>query len=237
MQIHEISEHNTKFWVSDDVYANFNVDWFDQQRAQLDVHANTQKGGRQGVIRLTRCNLPMVLRHYCRGGVPAKLIKDLFIFSGYKQSRAYKEMHLLNIMQQANLPVPRPIAARCQRYGMVYSADILIIEIANTKTLVQRLCQGVLDKDIWLKIGSTIKRFHDYGIEHVDLNANNILINAEGDVFLIDFDRCKQREYAKKWSRRGIQRLARSLDKEKNRFNQMCYEKNMFEILKRGYEV
>jgi len=232
--MHEISQHNTKFWVSDEVYTNFSVDWFSQDQSGDSLGWN---GGRQPVIRLTRLNTPMILRHYCRGGLPAKLTRDLFMFSGYQLSRPYQELLLLDVMHEAKLPVPKPIAAKCQRAGLFYRADILITEIEKAKTLVQLLSEQEVSEKLWLKIGQVISRFHKYGIQHVDLNANNILIDNNDEVFLIDFDRCKKRNYAKQWAEKGLARLARSLNKEKSLNSRLNYEESMFAMLLQGYEV
>jgi len=236
MQIHEVSQHNTKFWVSDDVCADFNVNWFDEVQYKKSSKLNSWESGRQAISRLTILGVAMILRHYCRGGVPSRLTKDQFIFSGFRRCRCYQEMMLLNTMWQANLPVPKPIAAKCQRRGLFYKADLIMAEIGNTKTLAETLSQASLSNSAWMKIGQVIHQFHTYGIEHVDLNANNILIDSNEDVFLIDFDRCKQRKISPRWAEQGLKRLERSLEKEKARHHEMNYGKNMFLMLRKGYE-
>ena len=235
MQIHEINQHNTKFWVADDVYADFSVAWFDQVQSEKNSSHSGWNSGRQAITRFTVLDMSMVLRHYYRGGLPARLTKDKFVFNGFQNCRSYQEMTLLNTMQQANLPVPKPIAAKCVRNGMFYSADLLMREIENTKTLAEILSQTSLEEDLWIKIGHTIRQFHQYGIQHVDLNANNILIDSDKNVYLIDFDRCKQQPYFMQWAERGLKRLERSLEKEKSKFHDMHYEKSMFLMLRQGY--
>lgn len=237
MKIHEISRHNTKFWVSEHVYADFSVQWFDQVQSENFSTQSVSTGGRQPVTRLLRLNTPMVLRHYYRGGLPARLSKDYFVFTGYLKSRCYLELTLLASMFEAGLPVPKPVAAKCQREGVVYKADILMEEIENAKTLLECLSRAELKQALWAKIGSTIKRFHEFGIQHVDLNANNILIDDEENIFLIDFDRCKQRQYSSTWAEQGLSRLARSLKKEKARISNLYYQENMFLTLRQGYEA
>lgn len=235
MQIHEISQHNTKFWVSDDVYADFSVKWFEQVQYENNINHGSWKSGRQAIYRFTSLGSPMILRHYWRGGMPSRVTKDQFLFKGFRHCRSYQEMSLLNTMWQAQLPVPKPIAAKCQRKGLLYRADLIMAEIREVKTLAEILSQALLSESMWMNIGQVIHKFHKYGIEHVDLNANNILINNNEEVFLIDFDRCKQRAYAASWAERGLKRLERSLEKEKTRFPQLRYSKDMFSILRQGY--
>lgn len=235
MQIHEISQHNIKYWVSDDVYADFNPDWFRSVSHPEMLHK--QGGaGRQAVTRKIVSNMPMVLRHYYRGGAPARLSRDKFIFTGYQSTRPFCEINLLNNMLGKQLPVPRPVAARCVRQGMTYQADILMHEIVNVQTLIEKLSQMSLADNVWEKIGGTISRFHRSGIQHVDLNAHNILINDQQDIYLVDFDRCKQKVYSSRWAQQGLKRLERSLQKEKARNGSLNYDQDLFLYLRKGYQ-
>jgi 3-deoxy-D-manno-octulosonic acid kinase len=61
-------------------------------------------------------------------------------------------------------------------------------------------------------VGATIADFHNQGINHADLNANNILIDSE-KVFLIDFDHSKQCKPRRMWQNNNMKRLKRSIDK------------------------
>ncbi len=237
MQLHEISQHNTKFWVSDDVYADFNPNWFGYVPTQHLPNMPQRIGGRQAVTRLTVLNTPMILRHYFRGGVPARFSKDRFLFTGYQHSRSFLEINLLNLMWTEQLPVPKPVAAKCKREGITYQAEILMQEIVDAHTLAEMLIKGTLSERIWQKIGQTIQRFHAFGIQHVDLNVHNILIDASEDIFLIDFDRCKRTPYSASWAERGLQRLERSLEKEKSKLQAFNYQPAMFLQLREGYQL
>ena len=237
MQIHELSQHNTKFWVLDDAYADFNMTWFRGEHSESLINTAMWKAGRQAVARLSIAGETMIKRHYCRGGVPAHLTKDKFVFRGYQASRSYQELKLLALMRKLALPVPKPVAACCSRHGLFYTADILMHEIPNTVTLAQALLRTSLDEKLWLHIGEVICRFHKNGIHHVDLNANNILLDQDEKVFLIDFDRCSKKPYSKNWASKGLQRLHRSLQKEKSLNSQMNFDENMFDMLKQGYAV
>ncbi len=237
MQIHEVSQHNTKFWVLDEFYADFKTAWFDEVQSAQAHNSGDWHSGRQAIARLNQAGIPMVLRHYWRGGVPARITKDHFIFLAYGSTRCYQELSLLTIMQQLDLPVPMPIAARCERRGLLYKADILMREIPNALTLAQKLVQAPLHDQMWESIGKLIRRFHNSGIQHVDLNANNVLIDDSENIFLIDFDRCKRKPYAKHWAEAGLQRLERSLRKEKSLNPLMHYADKMFLILRQAYAV
>lgn len=55
-----------------------------------------------------------------------------------------------------------------------------------------------------------IRRFHDHGLDHVDLNARNLLVDDSDRVWLIDLDRCRLRVPGK-WRESNLARLGRSL--------------------------
>jgi len=234
MRIKQISQHNAKFWIADDVSADFSVEWFNSTDTCNHGSDGRLESGRQGVLHLTRMGVPMIMRHYYRGGVPALFSKDLFLFHGFDKSRAYLELSLLENMWEAGLPVPKPVAARCQRTGLLYRADIIMNEILNSKTLVEVLIGDEPDEAMWENIGRTIRRFHEHGVRHVDLNANNILIDSDNNVYLIDFDRCYRKSVPKLGS---LQRLRRSLNKEKVKYPEMHFCVQKFEILQQGYDL
>ena len=177
-----------------------------------------------------------VLRHYYRGGLIGKVINDHYWFSSQKDTRAAREFALLDYMQQLALPAPKPVAYRVTRHGLVYSADLLSSRIEHSQDLVALLSQQALSNALWKKIGVTIKRFHDNNIYHHDLNAHNILIDRNGNVFLIDFDRGEVRKNNKKsWQQANIARLQRSFLKEQNKLPIFHWHQDNWSILLEGY--
>ena len=237
MQLHEISEHNTKIWLSDHARLDFQADWFEQVRSPAELTVNEWQSGRQSIVRINLDERNMVLRHYCRGGLPARFSKDKFVFRGFQASRPFRELTLLHHMRQLGLPVPDPIAARCILKGFIYSADILMGEIVNSKTLAQMISENTLKQEVWINIGQIIGQFHQQDIQHVDLNANNILLDEAGDVYLIDFDRCVQRTYSQTWAHVGLERLKRSLEKQKENKPNTNFQQSDFDSLMQGYQA
>ena len=71
---------------------------------------------------------------------------------------------------------------------------------------------GALSILTWIGIGRCIRRFHDLGVCHADLNAHNLLLNEDAKVYLIDFDRCQLRREGL-WRDGNLVRLRRSLEK------------------------
>ena len=154
-----------------------------------------------------------VLRHYYRGGLIGKLNRDWFAPVPMAQSRALAEFRLLLWMRQVGLPVPAPVAARYQQRGVGYSADILLERIPQSQDLYHYLQQQALSHEQWRQLGALVARFHQAGVYHSDLNCHNILLDAAGQFWLIDFDKCAQRKGHDWWSE-PLARLQRSLQKE-----------------------
>ena len=152
-----------------------------------------------------------VLRHYRRGGLMARVSADRFMWHGEERTRPFAEWQLTYRLHRAGLPVPAPIGARYRRHGLIYTGDILTERVPAVGSLAECLRTGALSVVTWISIGRCIRRFHDLGVCHADLNAHNLLLSEES-VYLIDFDRCQLRA-AGLWRDGNLVRLRRSLEK------------------------
>jgi len=177
-----------------------------------------------------------VLRHYRRGGLVAKLSDDRYQWSGLEKTRAWREWRLLAEMYQQGLPVPRPVAARVQRHGLFYSADLVTLCLPDVTPLADLLMQQEMTEAQWQLLGTTIKRFHREGIFHADLNARNILLDPAGQVFVIDFDKGERRTPASGWQGENLERLHRSLNKFKNNEARFHFKVRDWKSLLAGYD-
>ena len=151
-----------------------------------------------------------VLRHYRRGGLPAKLVSDLYLWPGLTLTRPWREWQLLAELHALGLPVPRPVAARVTRSRLAYRGDLITRRIPATRSLAELIRDGAGQP--WREIGACIRRFHAAGVWHADLNAHNVLVDREGAVWLIDFDRGERRKPGP-WEQANLARLRRSLRK------------------------
>jgi 3-deoxy-D-manno-octulosonic acid kinase len=153
-----------------------------------------------------------VLRHYRRGGFIARLSRDGYLWAGEDRVRAFAEWRLLDIMRQRGLPVPKPVAARYQRKGRWYRCDLITERIVDSEPLSSALAREVLPESAWRAVGAAVARLHRAGVDHADLNAHNVLLDADGAVSVIDFDRGRLRVPGI-WVTRNLGRLRRSLAK------------------------
>ena len=193
-----------------DACGQIRADWFDPQAWRRRNALRTMGGGRGGVAVIDTPAGECVLRHYRRGGMIAGVLGDRYLWTGAQRSRGFREFRLLARLAALGLPVSAPVAARFVRHGLFYTAGLITRRVPDAQTLAQRIAAGTPDSALLHAVGVTIARFHRAGAWHADLNAHNILLNAEG-VHLIDFDRGRIRALASGWRDANLRRLRRSL--------------------------
>jgi 3-deoxy-D-manno-octulosonic acid kinase len=152
------------------------------------------------------------LRHYCRGGFTARIWRDHYLWNGESASRPFAEWQLTYHLHRAGLPVPPPVAARYEQHGLTYRGDIITERLTEASPLAGCLRLGALSVLNWIAIGRCLRRFHDLGVCHADLNARNVLLGNGDEVFLVDFDRGSLRKPGL-WCDSNLVRLRRSLEK------------------------
>lgn len=175
-----------------------------------------------------------VLRHYRRGGAIARFLNDRYFGLSPESSRAFREWRLLAELYRRGLPVPRPVAACVEKYLFFYRADLIIEKIPDVRSLAQLLKDQALPDSLWREIGKCLRRFHDAGCWHADLNAHNILIDGDGQVFVIDFDRGRLRQPGR-WAEKNLERLLRSLKKIDRISGPIHFQHSDWHTLLEGY--
>ena len=153
-----------------------------------------------------------VLRPYRRGGLIARMSAARYLWTGLERICGFCELRLTAHLFAQGLPVPRPVATAVTRHGISYTAALITVRIPGARTLAELLEQGAADNGLLERVGATIRRFHDIGLDHVDLNARNLLVDDAGKVWLIDLDRCRLRNPGT-WREANLARLERSLVK------------------------
>ena len=185
--------------------------WFDPgewgSRAQ-----QVDDSGRGGAWFIQASHGPLVLRQYLRGGLAASASRDRYLWRGANRTRSFAEFRLLRELLRRKCPVPVPVAACYLRGRMSYRAWIILQRLEDVQSLATLALADPQDAP-WEAAGRLVARFHREGLDHVDLNAHNILFDAAGKGWMIDFDRCRLHIPATAWRERNLARLQRSLRK------------------------
>ena len=209
---------------------HFQSQWWQQQRAVIGSST-----GRNTAYFVKHGEHKLVLRHYYRGGLVGKVLHDQFWLQPVAQSRAMQEYQLLSWMREQGLAVPRPVAASYQRSGLIYRANLLIELIPDSKDLAAILQQRAITPSEWQAIGAAIAQMHQLGVYHSDLNCRNIMLDAAGKVWLIDFDKCSRRSPGE-WTEQNLARLLRSFNKEKGKLAVFNWQEADWQSLQQGYQ-
>jgi 3-deoxy-D-manno-octulosonic acid kinase len=211
------------WFVNPEAGVEVDASWFDPAHWRAKDAVIGEPRGRGAALLFEQGGRRYVLRHYRRGGLVARLSPDRYLWMGEESTRPVSEFNLNLRMHAEGLPVPVAVAARFERDGRTYRGDLITEWLPDTQTLAQRLDAGDVGLSTWAAIGRCLHRFQEYGLFHSDLNAHNILLRGEEEVFLIDFDNCRRRSPGF-WRDANLARLRRSLDKLEDRRAQRRFD-------------
>jgi 3-deoxy-D-manno-octulosonic acid kinase len=220
---------NCTIWFDDEIISDPTLPLFDAGFWQEQGKILGSASGRGTTWFVQLDSMQAALRHYRRGGLFGKLVKDQYWFFGWEQTRSAQELNLLQILIGAGVNVPRPIAARAVKTGLTYQADLLSERIPNARDLVSILQEKPLTEVMYQKVGQEIAKMHRANVNHTDLNIHNILIDDQDKVWIIDFDKCCQQSDGN-WKQSNLDRLKRSFLKEKKK-HQIHWHESDFEML------
>jgi len=176
------------------------------------VTGSLRSAGRGNTMFVGNVPRQFVLRHYMRGGLVGKLIRDAYVFSGADKTRSFREWRLLDKLAANNMRVPRPAAARYVQRGTFYTADIITVRVPGIVPLSKYIADNKPDAAFWQACGAAIYEFHEAGVYHADMNAYNVQIDPDGLLWLLDFDKGALR-LPGRWQQETLSRLHRSLRK------------------------
>ena len=216
---------------ADDLIKGINEDFFEANKWLQSKNSDLTYSGRGETIFFEYQNLKCVLKHYFRGGILGGYLKDRYLWTGIDGSRSIREFRRLEELSAMGLPVPKPIGARVKKSGATYTADLITIEIENSKTLSELIIDDDADNNVWKAIGKCLHLFNNKEIYHPDLNTNNILIDDELNVYLIDFDTSSSLHQKISSKSNTLDRFHRSLKKTYKNSNKNFLESDWNIIL------
>jgi len=193
-----------------------------------------RSGGRGNTMFVGNVPRQFVLRHYRRGGLLGKLVRDTYLFSGEDLTRPFMEWRLLDKLAANNMNVPRPAAARFRRRGTFYTADLITVRIPDVVSLSQYIAAQDRDEAFWQSVGAAIWKFHEAGVYHADMNAYNVQVDKDGDIWMLDFDKGALKSPGP-WQQETLSRLHRSLKKVLDLDPRLHFRAVNWEQLLQGY--
>lgn len=190
--------------------------------------------GRGNTLIVSDGTREFVLRKYVRGGFIGRLIKDAYFWTGEDQTRCFAEWRLLDKLIEKGLNVPVPAAACYRRNAMFYTADLLTVRVPGIRSLADRLLESPGTGLFWRSLGGAICRTHKANVYHADLNAYNVQLDENDELWLLDFDRGKLSATGT-WKQQNLGRLHRSLRKVRTLAVQLHFAESDWEQFLEGY--
>jgi 3-deoxy-D-manno-octulosonic acid kinase len=169
-------------------------------------------GGRGGA-RLVPAH-DAVVRPFRRGGLPAWLLRDMYF--GWNP-RPFRELRVMAALHGRGAPVVEVYGAAVEwMLPGCYRGWLATRYIEGARTFWEWAAATPLVREraaLLRDVGTSIRRLHDCGARHPDLNANNILLGPTTAVSFIDFDRADISAANHRGREADLDRLWRSLRK------------------------
>jgi 3-deoxy-D-manno-octulosonic acid kinase len=160
----------------------------------------------------------VVVRHARRGGMLAPLLRDVYLGS----PRFLREIAMSRHLAQAGIPTPEVVAGVMYPAGMGHRADVATSRV-DGRDLAEiffgaQQPAGERREAILHAVGGTVRRLHNAGLIHPDLQLRNVLVEdpprPSPTIFLLDVDTCRAIPKGDDASRRwNLARFARSWEK------------------------
>jgi len=185
--------------------------------ARKRLFARAPKRGRGAAPSVSlRRDAHVVLRRYQHGGLFRGVTRALYL----GPSRALTELHVTARAEAQGAPVPHVIClALWPAAGPLWSALIGTREERGARDLLEALL-GAADarvrRTLLREVGAAVRKLHDAGVDHRDLQLHNILVVEEGGrrrIVVVDLDRAvyhPRSALAARLRARNLGRLTRS---------------------------
>lgn len=153
------------------------------------------------------------VRQYLRGGFVRHFVRDRFVL---RPPRPLLELEATMRARAAGCRVPLVHAVGVEETGLSYRGWIVTSAIEGARSFIDALLaadeagRGTL----LAAAGDAIRCLHDAGVFHPDLNGHNLLLDGEGEIAIIDFDRARVADPSSHGlAQKGRDRFWRSLKK------------------------
>jgi len=131
----------------------------------------------------------VVVKYYTRGGLLRHMVKRRYLKWG--KTRCQIEYELLQKVRNLGVSAPEPIAY-ASRGSLFYKGWLVTREIKQQQTLAALSCTDEEHAQVVMKeIIDQVSILINNNIFHLDLHPGNVLVDGDGRVFLLDFDRAR----------------------------------------------
>jgi len=138
---------------------------------------------------------PVVIKHYKRGGALRYVNSRHYLRCG--ALRPETEFRLLSRVREFGLRAPEPVAF-AEQGRLLYKGWLLTKEIENQQTLAEiSLADEERLARVMRKFVAQVALLVQHRIYHVDLHPGNVLVDAEDNVYLLDFDKARLFKHSK----------------------------------------
>ena len=167
----------------------------DSQLKEILTHFRPQKmvkasisGGRAPVTTAAIEGLgPVVIKQYLRGGMLRFILRSRYVKFGKPRSQV--EFESMLTLRKCGIRTPEPVAFAYRGFPL-YCAWLVTREIEQSRTLAQLSCQDINRvSNIMDKVIEQIDKLVECRFIHVDLHPGNILLDADDNIYIIDFDK------------------------------------------------
>jgi len=136
----------------------------------------------------------LVLRRLLHGGLLGPLLGSAFL----GMNRPLRELRVTAQLRRAGAPVPRPALAVGRRMAGPFWAPVVGTYLEPDAVDALAFLETEPDRARLLRaaeaMGNAVRRFHDEGGRHADLNVKNLLIRERDETFeciVIDLDKAR----------------------------------------------
>lgn len=162
-----------------------------EARKRLFVRAPRRGRGAVPSVSLRR-DTHVVLRRYQHGGLLGGLTGSLYL----GPSRALEELHVTARAESMGAPVPHVLClALWPAFGPFWSALIGTREERSARDLLEALLSAPsaeARRELLREVGEAVRRLHDAGVDHRDLQLHNVLVSDDSGrrrIVVVDLDR------------------------------------------------
>lgn len=216
----EIQRDSQIWWVKEE-WASFSPDKLESQDTAMQQPTPVATLGGRGVVG----RLPLgdgthaIVRQYRRGGFVRHFVRNLYWGRPF---RPLTELVCTETARRQGVPTIEALAAGVTKLGGGFYRGVFISREAvgciNLWEWLQQRPGPPGREDVLTAVARAIRRLHDAGICHADLNLTNLLVGPDAtrpEARIIDFDRghVYQKPLSQSLREKNLRRLRRSLHK------------------------